>query len=115
MSDKFTSGPWAVDAGMVFSTQGDERRICTPCSVEYSDNSISGYQDMYEAAANAKLISCAPELLQCLRDIIDEYDDRVSSLFEHAEAVGCCVGDDVQKMKEKADRARMIIKKASWL
>lgn len=98
MSHKHTEGPWIVEAGMVFGTQGKQPRICTPCSQEYEgDDSISGHQDMYEAAANAKLIAAAPEMLEALEGLLK--DKRIKD------------GDHLTPSEAYAMK---IIKKASW-
>src|SRR5690606_9952265 len=103
MENKHTEGPWCVEAGMVFGTQGNCPRICTPCSVEYkNDDSISGHQDMYEAAANAKLIAAAPEMLEVLEYALDDLREWLILYPHEAKTL-----DIVKDLKR-------VIKKARW-
>lgn len=100
---KHTQGPWVVEAGMVFGTQGKKPRICTPCSQEYSaDDSIAGHQDMYEAAANAKLIAAAPELLEVLECALADLQEWLILYPYEAKTLGI------------VKRLERTIKKAKW-
>ena len=64
---KYSPGPWSVSkksklTGAVVAEDGEV--VCDPTGA-------GRYED--EAAANANLISAAPEMLECLKDAVAEY------------------------------------------
>jgi len=65
---KHTPGPWFYDEDFQLIETDDGQFLA---SMKFSQSPAVG-----AAGANGKLIAAAPELLQALREIADDYEDR---------------------------------------
>lgn len=74
MGKKYTPGPWSVGSGSAFqaSIYAGRLNIGFACE-EY------GRIDSSTAAANARLIAAAPELLEALEAMLDEDDGGMAA------------------------------------
>lgn len=68
--NKFTSGPWFLDKEDEFTvrTDGENGKMMWIVDI-YPDADLTSEKGMKERAANARLISCAPEMLEALVSI----------------------------------------------
>jgi len=76
MGNKHTAGKWAIRDLEIIGPINSNKSIC-----EITGN----FMDEEEAAANAKLIAAAPELLQVLQDILN--DDKMNGILTASERV----------------------------
>jgi len=76
MGNKHTVGKWAIRDLEIIGPINSNKSIC-----EITGN----FMDEEEAAANAKLIAAAPELLQVLQDILN--DDKMNGILTASERV----------------------------
>lgn len=68
MQAKHTQGPWEVDGNIAVRSSGpDGRQVCL-CEITVRGRDHSETYD--EAAANARIIAAAPELLDALKDMV---------------------------------------------
>lgn len=75
----FTPGPWAVEWRVWTDEHGDPKIAADVRAGQYS--TIAGIMPIKdEYIANAKLIAAAPDLLQCLKDLVDAcWDGRLEA------------------------------------
>jgi hypothetical protein len=86
-TSKHTPGPWEARAGEVY-VLGGSTPIAHAGHTKRHDHSAEA---VAERAANARLISAAPEMLEALRDWTDEdrpmTKEQVAAWYEHARAL----------------------------
>ena len=72
MTDKtgHTPGPWVADLGETYSIRAKDGRVAHCQHVH-----LTGRRDTKTVAANARLISAAPELLEALVNLLAVHED----------------------------------------
>ena len=77
MTDKtgHTPGPWVADLGETYSIRAKDGRVAHCQHVH-----LTGRRDTKTVAANARLISAAPELLEALK-LVEEHYGEDSDVF----------------------------------
>lgn len=112
-NNSHTVGPWVYEEGMVFSEQGRGDRVCTPCCKRYDEESpLSGHQDDYQAAANGRLISAAPEMLECLEEIIEDFELWVYGALDAASSCGLNPDPKIYEQEKLIKKIRTTLRKA---
>jgi hypothetical protein len=83
METKHTPGPWDYWSGY-----NPCDRIEAQVTAEGGDIVIASYNHLIaEGEANAKLIAAAPELLECLNNMLDHFEGNIPLwLFEKSES-----------------------------
>jgi len=97
---KGTKGKWS------FSSQKGTKNHCFVAQVwsdkqEYYLATINTTEHEYEANANAKLIACAPEILEILKNILENTDKMVQD------------GKPTEAYYQLMNKAEQIVKKAT--
>ena len=77
---KHTPGPWVEKYGTLYGSNG-EKVVCSSNGLAFG--SVNSWPD---AAANARLIAAAPELLEALQAIISDMDSEFGTDYDYNKA-----------------------------
>lgn len=85
MKTKHTPGPWTIEGADVYTEGTGSRRWIASCGLR------GGEQAAPYNTANARLIACAPDLLEMLNriraDIADQMDDEDDEFLAELDAL----------------------------
>ena len=79
---KHTPGPWVADFGEAFHIrEADKGRIASLVFAK-GHFGFKGRRDANEVAANARLISAAPDLLEALDSFVAHYQNGINPMLD---------------------------------